>query len=108
MSLFMFLSLINSINCLFLGIWLKEEKISIYGPPAPEDNPGPAKWTAPYFDCGGSNKWVVSAVSPIVDLYPRYNEYLILISDYKFIHGSSESAVIGQRSFAHGQSQSQF
>ena len=104
-----------------LGLWLKEEKISIYGPPAPEDNPGPAKWTAPYFDCGGSNKWVVSAVSPIVDLYPRYNEYLILrdlypryneylilISDYKFIHGSSESAVIGQRSFAHGQSQSQF
>ena len=55
----------------FLGRWLPTEKISVYGPPAPEDEPGPVKWTAPYFDCGGSNKWVVSAVSPIVDLYPR-------------------------------------
>ena len=33
------------------------------------------KWTKPYFDCGKSNKWIISAVSPIVDVYPRHTEY---------------------------------
>ena len=35
---------------------------------------GPSLWTRPYFDCGRSNKWVISAVSPIVDIYPRHTE----------------------------------
>ena len=35
---------------------------------------GPTRWTRPYFDCGRSNKWVISAVSPIVDVYPRHTE----------------------------------
>jgi hypothetical protein len=46
-----------------------------YGPPGAEDNPGPTKWTTPYFDCGRSNKWIISSVSPIVDVYPRHTEY---------------------------------
>ena len=36
---------------------------------------GPTLWTRPYFDCGRSNKWIISAVSPIVDIYPRHTEY---------------------------------
>jgi hypothetical protein len=36
---------------------------------------GPTLWTRTYFDCGRSNKWIVSAVSPIVDIYPRHTEY---------------------------------
>ena len=46
-----------------------------YGPPGPMDEPGPEKWTKVYFDCGRSNKWIISAVSPIVDVYPRHTEY---------------------------------
>lgn len=46
-----------------------------YGPPGPMDDPGPEKWTKVYFDCGRSNKWIISAVSPIVDVYPRHTEY---------------------------------
>ncbi|UJR33524.1 hypothetical protein I4U23_020969 [Adineta vaga] len=51
------------------------ENFEFYGPPHPEDPLGPTLWTRPYFDCGRSNKWVVSAVSPIVDIYPRHTEY---------------------------------
>jgi len=51
------------------------QNIEFYGPPHPEDPQGPTLWTRPYFDCGRSNKWVISAVSPIVDIYPRHTEY---------------------------------
>ena len=69
------------------------ENIEFYGPPHPEDpqgelvicsifitnfrflEKGPTLWTRPYFDCGRSNKWIISAVSPIVDIYPRHTEY---------------------------------
>ena len=37
--------------------------------------PGPVKWTRPYFDCGRSNKWLVAAVVPIADLYPRHTGF---------------------------------
>ncbi|XP_076373714.1 uncharacterized protein LOC143258513 [Tachypleus tridentatus] len=43
-----------------------------HGPPAASDNPGPVKWTKPYFDCGRSNKWIVGASVPIPDIYPRH------------------------------------
>ncbi|RMZ96671.1 G-coupled receptor -like protein, partial [Brachionus plicatilis] len=49
--------------------------LQFYGPPGAEDDPGQMKWTKPYFDCGRSNKWIISAVSPIVDVYPRHTEY---------------------------------
>ena len=69
------------------------QNIEFYGPPHPEDPQGkwaslieessrmlvffvgPTVWTRPYFDCGRSNKWVISSVSPIVDIYPRHTEY---------------------------------
>ena len=52
-----------------------------YGPPSPgqkEKDILPVVWTEPYFDCGKSNKWIVSAVSPIVDQIPRYLEWFHL------------------------------
>lgn len=46
-----------------------------HGPPAPSDNPGPVKWSKPYFDCERSNKWVYGATSPIPDIYPRHTQW---------------------------------
>lgn len=47
-----------------------------FGPPSPfiSDNQDdlPVQFTRPYFDCGRSNKWIVSAVAPILDRLPRY------------------------------------
>lgn len=40
-----------------------------------DDIPGPIKWTRPYFDCGRSNKWLVAAVVPIADIYPRHTGF---------------------------------
>ena len=54
---------------------LNGQPMQFYGPPGAEDKPGQMKWTKPYFDCGRSNKWIISAVSPIVDVYPRHTEY---------------------------------
>jgi len=58
--------------------------MQFYGPYGAEDNPGPTKWTAPYFDCGRSNKWIISSVSPIVDVYPRHTEYRN-VQSYRFL-----------------------
>ena len=35
----------------------------------------PVVYTEPYFDCGRSNQWIVSAVSPFTDFLPRYLEW---------------------------------
>ncbi|XP_059475327.1 uncharacterized protein LOC132196585 [Neocloeon triangulifer] len=51
------------------------ETFSFHGPPGADEDPGPVKWTRPYFDCGRSNKWLVSAVVPIADLYPRHTGF---------------------------------
>ncbi|XP_008476852.1 uncharacterized protein LOC103513784 [Diaphorina citri] len=40
-----------------------------------DEVPGPVKWTRPYFDCGRSNKWLVAAVVPIADIYPRHTTF---------------------------------
>lgn len=40
-----------------------------------DENPGPVRWTRPYFDCGRSNKWLVAAVTPIADIYPRHTGF---------------------------------
>ncbi|KAH9382232.1 hypothetical protein HPB48_016950 [Haemaphysalis longicornis] len=42
---------------------------------APSDNPGPVKWSKPYFDCERSDKWVYGATSPIPDIYPRHTQW---------------------------------
>ncbi|XP_064635623.1 uncharacterized protein LOC135492864 [Lineus longissimus] len=35
-------------------------------------------FTMPYFDCGRTNKWITTAVSPITDVLPRYTGYAYL------------------------------
>ena len=40
-----------------------------------DENPGPVKWTRPYFDCGRSNEWKFAAVVPIADIYPRHTRF---------------------------------
>lgn len=51
------------------------ETFTFHGPPGADENPGPVKWTRPYFDCGRSNKWLVAAVVPIADIYPRHTGF---------------------------------
>lgn len=51
------------------------ETFTFHGPPGADEVPGPVKWTRPYFDCGRSNKWLVSAVVPIADIYPRHTTF---------------------------------
>ncbi|XP_061196658.1 uncharacterized protein LOC133204933 [Saccostrea echinata] len=55
------------------------EGFNFFGPNNPGTNDPidrlPVRFTRPYFDCGKSNKWVVSAVSPIADFMPRYSNW---------------------------------
>ncbi|KAK7115191.1 uncharacterized protein [Littorina saxatilis] len=51
-----------------------------FGPSSPsaqekDERMLPVMFTQPYFDCGRSNKWIVSAVSPVVDYMPRYSNW---------------------------------
>eukprot|EP00090_Calanus_glacialis_P009944 TRINITY_DN1832_c0_g1_i1.p1 TRINITY_DN1832_c0_g1~~TRINITY_DN1832_c0_g1_i1.p1 ORF type:complete len:847 (+),score=167.28 TRINITY_DN1832_c0_g1_i1:123-2663(+) len=48
---------------------------SFHGPPGADENPGPVKWTRPYFDCGRSNTWKFAASVPIADIYPRQTQF---------------------------------
>lgn len=51
------------------------EALTFFGPPSPGQNEKehiPVVFTQPYFDCGKSNRWIISAVAPIVDWIPRY------------------------------------
>ena len=48
---------------------------SFHGPRGADENPGPVKFTRPYFDCGRSNTWKVAAVVPIADIYPRHTMF---------------------------------
>lgn len=52
------------------------ETFTFHGPRGADENPGPVKFTRPYFDCGRSNKWLVAAVVPIADIYPRHTQVL--------------------------------
>ncbi|XP_046734567.1 uncharacterized protein LOC124404468 [Diprion similis] len=51
------------------------ETFTFHGPRGADEYPGPVKWTRPYFDCGRSNRWLVAAVVPIVDIYPRHTQF---------------------------------
>lgn len=51
------------------------ETFTFHGPPGADENPGPVKFTRPYFDCKRANKWLVSAVVPIADIYPRHTQF---------------------------------
>ena len=51
---------------------------TLFGPPSPGQKDAkhlPVLFTEPYFDCGRSNRWIVSAVAPIVDHVPRYLDW---------------------------------
>lgn len=61
------------------GQFIKKEydTFRFFGPNSPGINEQderllPVRFTRPYFDCGSSNKWIVSAAAPIVDYMPRY------------------------------------
>jgi hypothetical protein len=57
------------------------EAKTIFGPPSPgmrETEHLPVVWTEPYYDCGKSNRWIVSAVAPVLDQLPRYLEWFHL------------------------------
>ena len=51
------------------------ETFTFHGPPGADEDPGPVKFTQPYFDCGRSNRWLVAAVVPIADIYPRHTQF---------------------------------
>ena len=51
------------------------ETFSFHGPRGADEYPGPVNWTRPYFDCGRSNRWLVAAVVPIADIYPRHTGF---------------------------------
>uniref|UniRef100_A0A0A9W679 Putative G-protein coupled receptor 158 n=1 Tax=Lygus hesperus TaxID=30085 RepID=A0A0A9W679_LYGHE len=51
------------------------ETFTFHGPPGSDEHPGPVKFTRPYFDCNRVNKWLVSAVVPIADIYPRHTQF---------------------------------
>lgn len=48
------------------------ETFVFHGPPGASDEPGPVKWQRPYYDCGRTNKWLISSSVPIADLFPRH------------------------------------
>ncbi|KAJ8981548.1 hypothetical protein NQ317_009807 [Molorchus minor] len=51
------------------------ETFTFHGPPGADEVPGPVQFTRPYFDCGRSNRWLVAAVVPIADIYPRHTGF---------------------------------
>jgi hypothetical protein len=64
------------------GRWLHDEfqATPFFGPNSPgigdtDDLYMPVRFTDTYYDCKFSNKWILSAVSPIVDFMPRYSNW---------------------------------
>ncbi|KAK6170213.1 hypothetical protein SNE40_018662 [Patella caerulea] len=66
------------------GVFVKNEfeDNTFFGPPQPGQQDReeylPVRFTQPYFDCDRSNKWIVSATSPVVEYMPRYSIWLHL------------------------------
>lgn len=66
------------------GKFMKEEYegIPFFGPPQPGqsdlDITLPVLMTKPYFDCGRSNRWLVSMSSPVVEYMHRYSPWIHL------------------------------
>ncbi|ESO93259.1 hypothetical protein LOTGIDRAFT_119445 [Lottia gigantea] len=66
------------------GVFVREdfESNTFFGPPQPgqqdKEDYLPVRFTAPYFDCDRSNRWIVSATSPVVEYMPRYSVWLHL------------------------------
>lgn len=66
------------------GVFTKDEfqDYSFFGPPQPGQQSGeeslPVLISAPYFDCDRSNRWIVTASSPVVEYMPRYSPWIHL------------------------------
>lgn len=66
------------------GVFTKNEfkDYSFFGPPQPGQQSGaeslPVLISQPYFDCGRSNRWIVSASAPVVEYMPRYSPWIHL------------------------------
>ncbi|ESO11626.1 hypothetical protein HELRODRAFT_108901 [Helobdella robusta] len=57
------------------------DTMTLFGPPSPgqlDETHLPVLFTEPYFDCGRSNRWIVSAVAPVIDHIPRYLDWIHL------------------------------
>lgn len=57
------------------------ETTAFFGPPQPSQSERvslPVLFSTPYFDCGRSNKWIVSATAPVVEFMSRYSPWLHL------------------------------
>lgn len=55
------------------------DEFNFFGPQQPGSEDGdemlPVRFTQPYFDCGQSNRWIVTASSPVVEYMPRYTNW---------------------------------
>ncbi|CAH8584444.1 unnamed protein product [Dicrocoelium dendriticum] len=51
------------------------ETLKFYGPNAPgmKETFLPVRFTRPYYDCGATNRWIVSSVAALTDYMPRYS-----------------------------------
>lgn len=64
------------------GVFTKNDftDYSFFGPPQPGQTSGteslPVLISRPYFDCGRSDRWIVTASSPVVDYMPRYSPWI--------------------------------
>ncbi|GFN84632.1 hypothetical protein PoB_001113800 [Plakobranchus ocellatus] len=58
------------------------EEFQFFGPQLPgSESPEemlPVRITRPYFDCGQSNRWIVTASAPVVEYMPRYSNETLL------------------------------
>ena len=66
------------------GVFTKDQfqDYSFFGPPQPGQQSGaeslPVLISQPYFDCDRSNRWIVTASSPVVEYMPRYSIWVHL------------------------------
>jgi hypothetical protein len=58
------------------------------------------RYTWPYFDCGRTNKWILTAVAPIIDVLPRYTFYTFLKKfRYCLGHKKKKLVIVPARAF---------
>ncbi|GFS15850.1 Fras1 related extracellular matrix protein [Elysia marginata] len=58
------------------------KEFNFFGPQLPgsesPDEMLPVRITQPYFDCGQSNRWIVTASAPVVEYMPRYSDFILM------------------------------
>jgi len=60
-------------------VTLNFQEFKFFGPQQPGSEDGdemlPVVFTPPYFDCGQSNRWIVTASSPVIEFMVRYSNW---------------------------------